>query len=202
MTDGNYIFQQLVRRGKVEGITDAIRQRDTRSWFRAAAKSIQNVDKNRMLNDKENTFKMIDTKSIGSMVMFSYDPKNKTTLPYYDTFPLIFVVGLTKGGFQGINLHYLPPVLRARLMDKLYSISNDRKYNDNTKLNISYQLLKSTSKFKYFQPCFKMYLWGHVGSNFLKIQPKMWDAALMLPTARFMKSTTDKIWKESQEMVR
>jgi hypothetical protein len=78
-----------------------------------------------MMNDKENIVNTIDEKSIGKMYTFFYDPKHKETLPYYDLFPLIFVVGPAAGGFLGINLHYLPPVLRAKLMDSLYQILNN-----------------------------------------------------------------------------
>ena len=46
-----------------------------------------------------------------------YDAKHKATLPYYDGFPLILMLGPAKGGFMGLNLHYLPPVVRARLLD-------------------------------------------------------------------------------------
>jgi hypothetical protein len=45
-----------------------------------------------------------DRGGVGSMQMFFYDPKTKETLPYYDTFPLVVVVGPAEGGFYGLNL--------------------------------------------------------------------------------------------------
>lgn len=36
----------------------------------------------------------------GQMYMFYYDPKHKKTLPYYDRFPLIIMVGPAEGGFM------------------------------------------------------------------------------------------------------
>jgi len=201
LANESYIFTQLARKGRAEGITDDVRQRDTRSWFRNAAATVSSVNKNRMMNDKENLYSKITMNDIGKMYMYFYDPKHKDTLPYYDTFPLIFLVGFTHGGFQGINLHYLPPILRAKLMDRLYTISQDTKFNADTKLKLSYEILNNASKFKYFKPCFKMYLHDHVRSNFLNIQPRMWDAALMLPSARFKKASNTTVWKESQEMV-
>ena len=197
----SYIFTQLAQRGKAEGIDDSVRQRDARTWFRNAAQDVTSVNRNRMLNDKENVVNTIDEKSIGKMYTFFYDPKHKETLPYYDLFPLIFVVGPAAGGFMGINLHYLPPVLRAKLMDSLYQILNNNKYNDTTKLKISYQVLSSASRFRYFKPCLKHYLSDHVQSNFLNIQPKNWDAALMLPTEKFRKASAEKVWRESREMI-
>ena len=57
------------------------------------------------------------------MNMFFYDPKHKDTLPYYDRFPLSVIIGPAKGGFYGLNLHYLPPVLRAKMLDALMDIA-------------------------------------------------------------------------------
>ena len=56
---------------------------------------------------------------VGKMYMFTYDPKWKADLPYYDTVPLVIITEPFPGGFSGINLHYLPPMVRARLLDKL-----------------------------------------------------------------------------------
>lgn len=196
-----YIFQQISQRGKAEGIDDSVRQRDARTWFRNAAQDVRSVNRNRMLNDKENLVNQIDEKSIGKMYTFFYDPKHKDTLPYYDLFPLIFVVGPAKDGFLGINLHYLPPMLRAKLMDALYQTINNTKYNDTTKLKLSYQILSTASKYRYFKPCLKHYLSDHVQSNYLNIEPRNWDSALMLPTEKFRKASADKVWRESREMI-
>lgn len=197
-----YIFQQLAEKGRAEGIDDTIRQRDTRTWFRTAAQEVRTVDKNRMMRDKNNTVDKINVNNIGKMCMFFYDPKWKKELPYYDIFPLIFPLSFDSTGFMGINLHYLSPILRAKLMDALYKTVSDRRYDENTKLKISYELLNSAARYKYFKPCVKKYLWEHVQSKFLDIPIRMWDAALMLPTERFQKKSKQNVWKLSQEMVK
>jgi hypothetical protein len=122
-------------------------------------------------------------------------------LPYYDKFPLIFMVGPAQGGFYGINLHYLPFKLRAKLMDSLYTISSNRKFDESTQLALSYNVLSSASKFKYFKPTFKHYLYNHVQSSFMLIHPTEWDIALMLPTQRFAKASTYKVYSDSREMI-
>ena len=98
--------------------------------------------------------------------MFFYDPKTKEKLPYYDTFPLVIVTGKAKGGFYGINLHYLPPILRARFLDQLLDIASDKSYDENTRFRLSYALLNRAQKFKFFKPCFKHYLSSNVQSRF------------------------------------
>ena len=196
----SYIFQQLATKGKAEGI-DSSNVSDAREWYREAAQDVRSVNRNRLMNDKRNIKTELDQKSIGKMFMFFYDPKLKETLPYYDIFPLIFLIGFKEEGFMGINLHYLPPVLRARLMDALYQTINNSKYNDTTKLKISYDILASASKYKYFKPCIKHYLWDHVRGNYLNIEPTNWDSALMLPTEQFKKASKDKVWRESRGMI-
>jgi len=138
---------------------------------------------------------------IGRMYHFKYDPKNAATLPYYDKFPLIFMVGPAKGGFYGLNLHYLPPQLRAKLMDGLYDLTNNTRYDKSTKLKLTYDLLNSASKFRYFKPTFKHYLSQNVRSKFIEIDSTEWDTALFLPTERFEKAKKTKVWADSRKMI-
>lgn len=152
------------------------------------------------MNDKKNVVQTLDQDSIGRMYMFFYDPKLKKELPYYDTFPLIFMIGPAKGGFLGINLHYLPPFYRAKLMDAMYQTINNKKYDETTKLKINYQILTAAAKFRFFRPCIKHYLNAHVQSGFLNVEPKNWDSALLLPTERFRKATKDTVWSDSRGM--
>jgi hypothetical protein len=197
----SYIFQQLSERGRAEGINETTRRRDARKWFQNAAQKVSRVNKNMMLGDSDNLVDSIDVESIGKMYMFSYDPKYKETLPYYDMFPLVFPIDLRKDGFLGINLHYLPPVLRAKLMNAIYQTINNDAYNQTTKLKISYSILSNTSKYRYFKPCIKQYLATHVQSSYLNIEPTNWDSALMLPTEQFKKATKEQVWKDSRGMV-
>ena len=56
---------------------------------------------------------------LGNMYFFFYNPKHKKTLPWYDTFPLVFPIKSFSDGFLGLNMHYLAPKDRAILMDQL-----------------------------------------------------------------------------------
>lgn len=195
----SYIFQRLAKTGK---LSPQDKPTDSRAWMRDTASKIKFVNRNRLLDDPNNVANSLDKDSIGKMYTFFYDPKNKDTLPYYDQFPLIFMIG-PKGstGFLGINLHYLPPVLRAKLMDSLYDTINNKRYDETTKLRINYQILSSASRFRYFKPCVKHYLSEHVQSNFLNIEPRFWDAALMLPTEKFRKATAETVWNDSRSLI-
>ena len=59
----------------------------------------------------------------GVMNLFGYDPKFKETLPLYDRFPLIFPLEPAKGGFYGINFHYLQPGARVAFLRQLQRLS-------------------------------------------------------------------------------
>jgi hypothetical protein len=138
----------------------------------------------------------------GGMYMFHYDPKHKDTLPFYDTFPVIFPIQPTEDGFYGLNLHYLHPRLRARLFDELYKYRSNDKMDKTTKLQISYSILKSTMKNKLFEPCIKRYLSSHVRSSFLYIDPNDWNHAMMLPLQDFRKKSAKQVWDISARKTR
>ena len=103
------------------------------------------------------------------------------------------------GGFYGINMHYLPHVLRARLMDALYSLSRDKRYDEKTRLKLSYSILNGAAKYKAFKPTFKRYLTNHVRSRFIEITSSEWDIALMMPLQKFAKASASEVWRDSRK---
>ena len=191
------VFDDLLLRGIRSGETPA-RTQASRDWFRNQARQATSVRPMQISRDRD---RITGRAAVGRMYFFFYDPKTKADLPYYDTFPLIFKVANTQGGFYGINLHYLPYKLRAKLMDALYEIVSNQKYDDSTRLRLSYQLLNSASKYRYFKPTFKKYLNKHVRSRFVEINPSEWDIALFLPVERFEKASKSTVWKDSRNMI-
>lgn len=179
------------------GITP--RTKESREWFRKKARSLRRVNRNQLMRQEPTILK--NRMVPGAMAMFFYDPKHKQTLPYYDGFPLIIMVDKAEGGFYGLNLHYLPPVLRAKFLDGLMEITSDRLYDENTKFNISYEYLKRASKMKYFKPCFKHYLTEHVRSRFAIVPAPEWEIATFLPMADWQKQSGSKVYQDSRRMI-
>ncbi len=140
----------------------------------------------------------------GRMYMYVYDPKHKKTLPYYDVFPLIFMTDLYDDGFLGLNMHYLPYLLRARLMEELIIHTSDviRKGKPEKQLAISYQILKSASANKYFQPTIKRYLSEHIRSPLIEVLEPQWENAVFLPTDQFRKKSKSEVWQESRRKLK
>ena len=191
----SHIFDDILLKGIKSGQIPA-RTQEARKWFRQTAKQRgKGLKEGALMKDAD---RLTTKPYVGSMYQFFYDPKHKSTLPYYDSFPLIFPFETGKNHFKGINMHYLPLPLRARLMDALYDIASDDKFDDATRLKLSYGVLKGAAKYRYFKPTVKMYLTDHTRSRFLYIHPTEWDVALFLPTERFVKKTKTSVWRESR----
>lgn len=191
----NDILLQGVRAGQVPGRTKAARE-----WYRNAASNLSRSISGKSLLNSSPT-QIVSDMEYGLMYSFVYNPKTKNELPYYDTFPLIFPVSFERDGFLGINFHYLPHVLRAKLMDALYTTVSNKKYDDSTRVKISYTILNNASKYKFFRPTLKRYLRDHIRSRFLEIASSDWDTALFLPTESFRKADTQKVWSESRKQI-
>jgi len=192
------LFYKLEIEAFRKGLT--LRTKESREWFRKKSaqlgKSVGRINRDQLMN--EEPIKKVSAPRPGDMYMFYYDPKHKDTLPYYDRFPLVIMVEKAEGGFYGLNLHYLPPLLRAKFLDALLEVINNRLYDDTTRFRISYQMLKKAGKMKYFQPCFKHYLTEHVQSRFAKVEAPEWEIATFLPTAQFEKASKNKIYADSR----
>ena len=169
------------------------------AWVRKKVADMTKIILTKLLNDE--AVKQVSTPLVGRMFMYFYDPKYKKILPYYDRFPLIIMVKKAPGGFYGINLHYLPPVLRAKFFDKLLDYSNNNKYNKSTRFKMSYDLLNKTSKLSAFKPCYKKYLTKHIKSRISEISASEWEIAIFLPTEQFVKKGKNSIWKDSRSKI-
>ena len=117
----------------------------------------------------------------GVMNLFGYDPKFKETLPLYDRFPLIFPLEPAKGGFYGINFHYLQPGARVAFLRQLQRFATDKNYDKNTRFNIG------ELSGRYFKKTIKRYLFNQERTSFLNITADEMAIAIFLPVARFEK---------------
>jgi hypothetical protein len=194
------IFDNILIQGARQGIIPA-RTVAARDWYRSAAGKLMTNITPGVFEKRTDEARKVSSMEFGYMYAFKYDPKTKKDLPYYDTFPLIFPVRMDSDGFLGINFHYLPPVLRAKLMNALYSTLTNKKYDDTTKVKISYSILQSASKYRFFKPMLKKYLRSHVRSQFLEVQVNEWDIAIFLPTESFRKADTGRVWEESRKQI-
>lgn len=182
---GQSLFRDLEIEAFRAGITPRTKQ--SIEWFRNKAREMYRGrfrgSRSKLMQDDAVELKnkpITRTGPQGNMYMFFYDPKHKETLPYYDGFPLIIMMGPAKDGFYGLNLHYLPPTVRARLLDVLLE-------NDSAKIPK-----------KYIEPAMKHYLFKHVKSRFALVDKPEWEVATFLPAADWNKASANQVYKDTR----
>ena len=160
------------------------------AWYRAAVKaqasSYKKNFKKYILDekgDRNGLAKEQDSNELrkyavmGHMYMFEYKAKMRW-LPYYDRFPLVYVIKSTKTEFWGANLHYLSPKKRLLATKKLMQ----------GRIDIP-------------KKCFHKYLHAHVDGLYLDLALTEWDTAILLPTADFVRDLNGMVFPISQETV-
>lgn len=143
----------------------------------------------------------------GRMYLYKYDAITKEDLPYWDAFPCIFFIDkFTKNGHKywyGLNLHYLPPDLRLKLLINLYDLANNDRFDATTRLKLTYDILMRLSKAKNLGAdfAFKMYREDGLGSRFLEVSSSAWPMVSLLPVEAFQKASKQKVWHDAKQSI-
>ena len=148
-------------------------------WYRKQVQSMTTPGARSLIRSGKATLRP----KYGIMNLFGYDPKHKAKLPYYDVFPLIFPLEPAKGGFIGLNFHYLKPGARAAFLRSLADTTTDKKFDKKTRYRINWRnnaFMRKTAKH---------YLFNHVRTSFLNITAEEMAIAIFLPVARFKKGS-------------
>jgi hypothetical protein len=177
-----------------------------KDWLKRSIEMVKNGGNKLMAKDRPRLVPAneMSRRLIGRMVMFYYDPKfkdDKKVLPYYDAWPLVFPIKFYPNGFLGINLHYLNPQMRERLLAAIIAKYKGRHIDENRRLQMDYELLNSYAKFRFFKPCVKRYLTKHTRSKMFVVDPAEWPMVALLPTERFVRATKSKVWSDSKKSV-
>jgi len=176
--------------------TAGAKARAAGDWFRekvrqaGASAKMKAVTPNQLLRRQPD-----DNILLGKMFFYKYDPKFAKKLPYWDMYPLVFPFERAPGGFYGLNLHYIPPRDRAVLMDNLNQYASNNKYDQTTRLELSYRLLKRYGR---AVPCVKRYLGDRIVSQTVRIDADEWEVAIFLPVERFQKASKGTVWADSR----
>jgi len=206
-TYGTSVYQDLLNMSIRAGHIPE-RNAKAREWMQENARSLRRPSsRSRMELLGEAELRSVSGRpKLGTMATFFYDAKYKDSLPYWDKFPTIFIIGYHKTGFIGINLHYLDYMHRAYLMDSLYQLRSSKGGNsmerEDTVINfVNRQKLSGKSE-KLFKLCIKKYRTDHVKSRMMLIPPKGWTLSMFLPTQQFMKvGNAETVWKDSREKI-
>ncbi len=174
------LFSDLEIQAFRAGITP--RTKESIAWFRKKASQLTKVTGDTIFKQEQVAMKNSLRNPVGNMYMFYYDAKHKATLPYYDAFPLVVITSLAEGGFYGMNLHYLPPPLRAKALN---GIMGGRGLPP-----------------KYYKPTIKRYLTNHVRSRFAYIDQPEWEIATFLPAAQWRGAGVGKVYQDSRSKMK
>ena len=163
----------------IDKILDTTTGPKSYDWYRKEVAKITTPGARSLINQGKATIRP----KYGVMNLFGYDPKLKATLPYYDRFPLIFPLERAKGGFYGLNFHYLRPGARVAFLRQLSQYASDKNFDKKTRYNIGE--LSGT----YFKKTIKHYLFSQVRTSFLNITADEMAIGIFLPVARFIKGS-------------
>ena len=165
-------------------------------WYRENLKTLANTRPATLMSGNNSLVSQIIP---GNMYMFFYDAKLKDKLPYWDRFPLILAFRKVENGFYGINLHYLPYMVRFKILGAMHNYVTSEKIDDNSKVRINWQIVESASKLAPAKACVKHYLYDHVESRFLKVSYPDWITASQLPVEKFVGASKETVWRETRK---
>jgi hypothetical protein len=174
-------YNQLARKAEVQRGT-----KESLEWFN---RTVRKQSKIRNINEVTDGFERPKFRP-GEMLVYTYNPKLKDTLAYYDENPLIVFLERTTDGWYGINLHYLPPRMRA---DLLFDIQYNSK-----KLP---QIVKALEKNPMTKPCLKRYLAKQLTTKPVGIPKDQWEIAIQLPFESFVKAAQRDVWRLSKSKI-
>src|SRR6056300_1889234 len=169
--------------------------RKSANWYR---KTVADLGDRITARKLMNTGKLNGIPSRGRLNMFFYDPKLKKQLPYYDTFPLVLPLETISGGFMGMNFHYLPPLQRFRLLERMQQFADDTKFDSKTKFDVNYDDVKNI---KIVKPTIKKYLYSYAQTGFLRINVNDAATAIYLPVQRFKKASEAQVYSDSRRFI-
>ena len=175
--------------------------RESAAWYNKKIASLRNPTAlAKGIRQEKSRFVRMFVK--GKLYYFVYDPKLKHQLPYYDKFPLVLVLDKYEDGFLGLNLHYLPVKYRIIFLRKLMRFALLDDADDIKRMRVTYDILNASKSFREFRPCIKRYLFPHIRSRILGVQPNEWETSMYLPVHQFKGEKAPTIWKESMEEIR
>jgi hypothetical protein len=183
-------LEEAVRKASKDKTTST-RTKESAEWMRNKAKTASKENKERRARRRSRLLgddsKAVGRVHLGGMYYYQYDAKFKQTLPYWDTHPLIFPIEIGDGYVIGLNMHYLPPILRAKLLDAILDLPTYKLPAQRAKM--SYSIVRAFAASDLVKPTIHKYLITHIRSNVIEITRDEWDHVTFLPLADFRSLT-------------
>jgi hypothetical protein len=165
-------------------------------WFQSQISQLGKINTNQLMRQG----KLVNQILPGFMYLFGYEPKMKDTLPYYDRFPLVLPFRKVPGGFVGLNFHYIPFMMRIKMLGLLHQYATDNTMSEKTRLRLNWNVVTASSRLKPLHSCVKHYLLEHVQTRFMIIPYNDWVIASQLPVDSFVGARRDTVFRDSRKM--
>jgi hypothetical protein len=171
-------------------------------WFRKSLADIRKkkngkpTDYEPLLKDNGRT---VLRRLRGQVLLFRYRPDSKTK--FYDRFPIIIVLEVTGSQIIGLNLHYVPPVDRIKLIMLMNSLLYNQKETNlqKTRLKI-FSLLSKKIFAKYIGAAVNRYTIKNIAGKPKLTTPEEWSYLAFLPV--FKGISPSKLYSEVSKEVR
>jgi hypothetical protein len=166
------IFEEVKEKSNQE-----LKGTPSREWYRTqvfSAKTIQyendptklirqeNYDQSdNVLKRDQNTMRVFP--KLFSLMLFQYKAKYREELPYYDKYPLAFVLDFKPKSFFAVNLHYYKPEQRIGIVQSLIK-----------------------NKIPRFETGAHKYLLSEVKTPYLDLAEAEWETICVLPLEEFV----------------
>ena len=134
----------------------------------------------------------------GNFYFFAYLPQGKDELPFYDMFPLVYVMNRQPDGrFLAVNFHYLEYRIRAMFINALLKFTDTPRWDIDLEAELTAKYPK-VKALRYCKPTIKSYRYDCIVSRVAKVPSSEWKTALFMPLERFAKAPSSEVYKWSR----
>lgn len=150
------------------------RETQSRTWYRNEIFKNYQQDPSKLIRDDQ--FDEADNQlkrdnnvvrsfpKLFSLMFYQYKAKTKRDLPFYDKYPLTFVLDIQPKYFFGVNLHYYSPEERLGIVSGL-----------------------AKNKIPKFQKGAHKYLYSELRSPLLDLAEQEWQTICLVPVEEFVR---------------
>jgi hypothetical protein len=168
--------------------TEDLYSKEALDWFRKRITKDTKHQQKQILNSDYKKKKKITPAGLnGRMYFYAYKAESAghAETQAYDAFPMVFFFNAKKGPdghiiMYGLNVHYLKPIEKQRLLKELINIRAATKIDMNTRIRATWQLIKAVASKQIYEKAVHAYRMDRVKSQFVEIPCTDWPVVAHL----------------------